>query len=92
VVAPWVTCTSSDPEVTLEFNNEVSSVGCTFSTQVNWGDGSGQTFNFAGGPVGPFVMGVHKYNQKGTYQISGDTTTTFGSCMVFQGRFVFALN
>ncbi len=87
-----VTCTSSDPEITLEFNNEVSSVGCAFITQVDWGDGSEQTFNVPGAAAGPFVLGDHKYNQNGTYKISASSTTTFGSCVPFPANYVFTLN
>ncbi len=87
-----VTCTSSNPVVTLEFNNEVSSMGCTFSSQINWGDGSEQTFNFPGSTAGPYVIGDHIYKQKGTYRISGNTTTTSGPCVVFQAVSIFTLS
>lgn len=82
-----IVCSSSNPEVTVEFNNEVSSVGCTLSAQVDWGDGSPeQTFNFEGGPVGPFVLGNHKYNHKGVYSITA-TSKVIGQCSTYFSTF-----
>jgi hypothetical protein len=90
-----VACTSSNPEVTIEFNNEVSSVGCMLRTQVNWGDRSPkQTFNFEGGPVGPFVLGNHKYGHTGVYSITA-TSVVLNQCApkfsTFPGSYSFTL-
>jgi hypothetical protein len=91
-----VVCTSSNPVITIEFNNEVSSVGCTLRAQVNWGDGSPmQTFNFEGGPKGPFVLGDHKYGHKGVYSISA-TSMVADQCSsnfnTFPGSYSFTLS
>lgn len=90
-----VVCTSSNPEITIEFNNEANSVGCHLSAQVNWGDGAVQTFNFDGGPAGPIVLGDHKYSHKSVYAITA-TSNVIGQCSesfsTFPGRYSFTLD
>jgi hypothetical protein len=85
-------CTSSNPEVALEANNQSSTVGCSFSDQVSWGDGSQQTFNYKGALPGPFFLGNHTYYQKSTYIITVQATVTFGSCSTSGANFTFTLS
>jgi hypothetical protein len=90
-----VVCASSDPEITIEFNNEANSVGCHLSAQVKWGDGAVQTFTFDGEPAGPIVLGNHKYSRKGVYAITA-TSNVIGQCPesfnTFPGRYSFTLD
>jgi hypothetical protein len=65
-------------------------------TQVNWGDGSPKkTFNFEGGPAGPFVLGDHKYGHTGIYSITA-TSVVLNQCApkfnTFPGSYSFTLS
>jgi hypothetical protein len=83
-------CASSDPEITLEGDYTSSTVGCTWSDQVNWGDGSpDQTFNVPGGPAGPVFISDHTYHQKGTFSITLIPTVVSGSCYSINGSYTF---
>lgn len=76
-----VVCASSNPVIVLESNNLSDTIGCTFTTQVDWGDGSPeQAFNLAGGPAGPAVINSHKYNKNGTYVINAHSLNVNGPC------------
>jgi hypothetical protein len=87
-----IVCASSDPVVILEFNNEVSSRGCAFNSEVSWGDGSPeQTFKFLGSAAGAFVIGNHKYNHEGTYSIRATSTNKSGPCSEFPANYSFTL-
>ena len=84
-------CASSDPVITLEGDWESSAVGCKFSAQINWGDGSGQTINLVRGPAGAGYIANHTYRSKRTFSIALALTVTSGGCATFPGYYTFTL-
>jgi hypothetical protein len=64
-------CQSTDPLVTDEATTQGAS-GCTFSDNIDWGDGSPvQTVDFTGsGPLETFPIAEYTYSTPGTYSIT----------------------
>jgi len=83
-------CASSNPEVTLDDSFDVSTYGCTFNYQINWGDGSPiQSINFTGGSAGAFFVANHTYDSKGTFAIHLNDTVTYGQCSTIPADYTF---
>lgn len=84
-----VDCTSSNPEVTLEFDNITDTSGCMFSAQITWGDGSKQTVQVPGGPAGPSFVANHTYHQRGVFPITLIPSVLSGGCTTTNGDYKF---
>ena len=85
-----VDCTSSDPEVTLEGENLGDTSGCTFSVQINWGDGSRKTVQYQGADGVSSFIANHTYQQRGAFSITTALTVVAGGCTSFDGSYKFA--
>jgi hypothetical protein len=74
-------CTSQEPAVNLESLSEGDTSACSFAGTVAWGDGTQQTFTFAGAADGTvFHFASHTYqNVAKTYSISVTDAAT-GPC------------
>jgi hypothetical protein len=84
-----VDCASSNPEVTLEGENNGDTSGCMFSGQITWGDGSRQTVQYKGANGVPSFVARHAYQQHGTYSITLAPSVLSGGCTAFNGQYTF---
>lgn len=81
------TCQSSNPHVDVLLDIFGNFSQCTFSIQVNWGDGTVSNLN---GPV--FVLADHVYSaSSGTFQIEATGSILSGPCEFFPGSYQFTL-
>lgn len=84
-------CTSSDPTVILQGENNGDTSGCTFSTQISWSDGSPlQTVVYQGADNVPETIASHTYEQPGGYGITANPTVVDGSCTATVGNYTFS--
>ena len=84
-------CTSSDPTVILQVENNGDTSDCTFSTQISWSDGSPlQTVTYQGADNVPETIASHTYENPGGYGITATTTVLDGgTCTTSVGNFTF---
>jgi hypothetical protein len=73
-------CTSTDPTLTLKFNSESDTTGCSFSGYVEWGDGTREDWTVTGGPAGPLPFVSHTYSTSGAFTVISTMTTITGPC------------
>ena len=84
-------CRSSDPTVILEAENNGDTSDCTFSTQIEWSDGSPvQTVQYKGADNVPETIASHTYENPGGYGITATPTVVSGSCTAITGEYTFA--
>jgi hypothetical protein len=87
------TCQSSNPHIVLNFHNFGDTSQCTFSVQVNWGDGTVQNFTLPGGPSGSEHLSDHVYSaSSGTFQIAATGSVLSGPCTYSPGSYQFTLS
>jgi hypothetical protein len=84
-----VDCASSDPQVSLEGENVGDTSGCTFSSQIGWGDGSQQTVQYQGADGMPSFVANHTYQHQGTFSITLSPSVVSGTCSAFNGSYTF---
>jgi hypothetical protein len=84
-------CRSSDPTVILQAENNGDTSDCTFSTQIEWSDGSPvQTVQYQGADNVPETIASHTYEEPGGYGITATPTVVSGSCTAIDGEYTFA--
>lgn len=84
-------CRSSDPTVILQAENNGDTSDCTFSTQIEWSDGSPvQTVQYQGADNVPETIASHTYENPGGYGITATPTVVSGSCTAIDGEYTFA--
>jgi hypothetical protein len=85
-------CVSSDPRVSVEIVSEGDTTSCTFTGDVDWGDGDTSSQNFGGGADGSALATFdHKYLTDGVYSIAWSVDVTSGSCSDNSGTLQFTL-
>ena len=76
-------CTSSNPDVSIDFLNSVDTSGCSFSVTIDWGDGSApSTVAVTGGHPGPTHLASHVYSAPGSYTIGESGRAVSGHCTI----------
>jgi RHS repeat-associated protein len=84
-------CASFNPDVVLTYYNEGDTSSCEFQATVTWGDGSSDSYTFAGGPDGAVTTTFsHTYTNPGTYPVTVAGSATSGGCGFgdFSGSFI----
>lgn len=85
-------CVSSDPQVSFLIVSIGDTSSCTFTGDVDWGDGKSSSKNFGGGPDGSRLATFdHKYAKVGVYSIAWSVTVASGSCNNNSGTLQFTL-
>jgi hypothetical protein len=92
IPATILTCTSRDPRIKVDFTNFSDTTGCTFSSTLQWGDGSETSgVPVTGGPTGPTFLASHFYTSPGTYNIQVTGVVTAGQCSLIPNSYTFRL-
>ncbi len=86
------TCTSTQPQVTINTFGNGDSSACRFSVDVDWGDGSpSQKITKNGGPAGPMYLAQHTYKTLKTYRIVETGSVQSGPCTFSPATLSFTL-
>jgi RHS repeat-associated protein len=83
-------CASFNPDVVLTYYNDGDTSSCEFQATVTWGDGSSDTYTFAGGPDGAVTTTFsYTYTDPGTYPVTVTGSSISGGCSFgdFSGSF-----
>ena len=78
----------------LTYYNEGDTSSCEFQATVTWGDGSSDSYTFAGGPDGAVTTTFsHTYTDPGTYPVAVAGSAMSGGCGFgdFSGSFIAAV-
>ncbi|HEY3605926.1 MAG TPA: Ig domain-containing protein, partial [Pseudonocardiaceae bacterium] len=93
VFAGITTCDSTDPTAEVLFVSQGDTSACTFTSNIDWGDGSAvQVENFTGGPDGTRWPFDHTYTTPGTYTINLNDVVDSGNCTFGSGSVQFTLD
>jgi hypothetical protein len=85
-------CMSSDPRASFEIVSVGDTSSCTFTADVDWGDGATSSQTFSGGPDGSGLAAFdHKYSMDGIYSIAWSSDVASGSCSSNSGTLQFTL-
>lgn len=88
---PLPDCESLNPKVALDIINWGNQSGCTYTWNVNWGDGKvSKNLVVSEPPAGVNKLVSHTYLAQGTYTIT-DTGTVTGDCTAASGTHHFTL-
>jgi RHS repeat-associated protein len=74
-------CASFNPDVVLTYYSDGDTSSCEFQATVTWGDGSSDTYTFAGAPDGAVTTTFsYTYKDPGTYPVTVTGSAISGSC------------
>ena len=86
-------CDSTDPTAEIVFVSQGDTSACTFTSNIDWGDGSAvQAENFTGGPDGTPFPFDHTYTAPGSYAINLNNVVDSGNCTFTSGSVEFTLD
>jgi hypothetical protein len=86
-------CDSTNPTVEVAFTNTGDTSACTFTSDIDWGDGTPvEVFNFAGStnPTDPPVD--HTFTNPGNYVITFTDMVDTGNCTFTSGSIQYTLD
>jgi Peptidase A4 family len=90
---PAQSCTSADPTVTVNTYYSGDTSACTFSWDIDWGDGTSSSGIPIDAPADGYVFtSQHTYAAPGTYTIALVGEVTDGSCVETNGDYTFTLD
>ena len=87
------TCTSSNPELTVDGVFTGNATGCLFTWTFSWGDGATQTVQFGGRSTsGVYFLASHSYSSARpvTYAVTAAAQSVSGGCTILSGAYSFA--
>jgi hypothetical protein len=86
-------CKSTKPKVWVNWTSNGSTIGCTFTYDLAWGDGSSETVTVQGQESGTYREWNHTYHAAKTtkYTIDLTSTSVTGPCDSASPVFVFKL-
>lgn len=76
-------CTSSDPKLSVQVENNTDTTGCEFTYLIKWGDGASNFGSVPGGPAGTYTLVTHTYTAPATYTVSMTGTVVTGDDCTF---------
>lgn len=86
-------CDSTDPAAEVEFVSVGDTSACTFTSNIDWGDGSPvQVVDFAGAADGTLFPFDHTYTTPGTYTMNFDDVVDSGNCTFDSVSYRFTLD
>jgi hypothetical protein len=85
----YSSCTSTNPQVTIDLVNDDNPPGCLYNIPVNWGDGSAPQYVETNGAQ---LLASHTYTQNGTYTITVSDSHTTGNCFFSGQVYLFTLD
>lgn len=86
------TCASTDPTIEVQWTSYGDTTGCTFSSTLDWGDGTSTSGTATGGPSGSTPFASHSYKSAGTYTITWTGSVLSGGCEFLPATGQFTLD